>query len=201
MSDNKIVRGIYPVNETIAQRWSPRSFSPQPVPNEHLMSLFEAARLAPSSFNEQPWRFIYVTSASPVRHAELISCLSSSNQVWAVNAPLLIVALAKKHFTINGNVNRHALHDVGLAVGNLSIQATHLGLGVHQMGGFSAERLMRLFPIPDEYEAVSVIAVGYRDTADKLPDELRHKETASRQRHPLERLVFENQWENTGGEK
>src|SRR5438445_6336680 len=114
----------YPIHELLAARWSPYAFDERPVAEADLRSLFEAARWAPSSFNEQPWNFIVATKQKPEEHARLLSCLVEGNQRWARAAPVLMVSVAKLNFNKTGKPNRHAFHDVGLAVQNMIVQAT-----------------------------------------------------------------------------
>src|SRR6185436_6826024 len=138
----------YPVEEIIRRRWSPRSFAEQPVEPDKLRSLLEAARWAPSSFNEQPWSYIIATKDKPDEFAQLLSCLVEKNQQWAQLAPVLMVSVAKLNFEKNGKPNRHAFHDVGLAVANMIVQATAFGLFVHQMAGFSPDKVREIFGVP-----------------------------------------------------
>ena len=123
----------YPIEEILRRRWSPRAFSERMVETEKLKRLFEAVRWAPSSFNEQPWSFIVATKQKQEEHARLLSCLVEKNQQWAHLAPVLMVSIARSNFEKTGKPNRHAFHDVGLAMGNLLVEATALGLCVHQM--------------------------------------------------------------------
>src|SRR5207244_13476066 len=129
--------------------------------SEKLQSLFEAARWAPSSFNEQPWSFIVATKQNLEKHATLLSCLLEKNQQWARLAPVLMVSVAKLKFEKTGKPNRHAFHDVGLAMGNMIVQATAMGLFIHQMAGFSPERVRQTYGVPEDFEPVAAIAVGY----------------------------------------
>src|SRR5256884_3406610 len=122
------------------------------VEPEKLRSLFEAARWAPSSFNEQPWSFIVATKQKLEQHARLLSCLVEKNQQWAHLAPVLMVSVAKLKFAKTGEPNRHAFHDVGLAMGNMLVQATAMDLFVHQMAGFSPERVREIYAVPAEFE-------------------------------------------------
>src|SRR5437773_5392783 len=151
----------YPVAEILRRRWSPRAFSDRMVEPEKLQSQFEAARWAPSSFNEQPWSFIVTTRQDPEDHAQLLSCLVQGNQKWARLAPVLMVSVAKLNFEKTGAPNRHAFHDVGLAMGNMLVEATALGLFGHQMAGFSPEKVREIYGVPNDYEPVAGIAVGY----------------------------------------
>jgi nitroreductase len=152
--------------------------------------LFEAARWAPSSFNEQPWRFIVAARENKTDFEQLLNCLIQGNIEWAQNAPVLILSVAKLHFTHDGKPNRHAFHDVGLAVGNLIIQATALGLSVHQMAGFYVERARETFGLPDGYEPVGGIALGYAAGVEMLPERLWKRVQSPRTRKPVEEIVF-----------
>jgi len=184
----------YPVLELLKRRWSPRSFSDQMVEPEKLLSLFEAARWAPSSFNEQPWYFVLATKEKPEEHARLLSCLVEKNQQWARGAPVLMVSVAKLNFEKTGRPNRHAFHDVGLAVGHMLVQATAMDLFVHQMAGFSAEKVVELYKIPNDFEPVAAIAVGYPGEPDDLPEQFRTQELGPRSRKPIDSIVFEGLW-------
>ncbi len=180
----------HPIHELLQKRWSPRAFSAQPITEEMIMTLFEAARWAASSGNEQPWRFIYATQAQPERFHALLACLNEGNQVWAKAAPVLILTLVKTRSARSGRPNRYAWHDLGLAIGNLTVQASALGLYVHQMGGFSAEKARAAFALPDDIEPVTVIAVGYLGDPNTLPADLRERELAPQQRKPLAELIL-----------
>ncbi|MCX6028250.1 MAG: nitroreductase family protein [Chloroflexi bacterium] len=181
----------HPVHELIQKRWSPRAFSAQPVEEDEIMVLLEAARWAASANNEQPWRFIYATQAQTERYGKLFACLSPFNQVWAKTAPVLMMTLVKTHFARNNQPNRWALHDLGLAVGNLTTQASALDLYVHNMGGFSVETARQLFDLPADIEPVTMIAIGYLGDPDQLPETLRERELAQGQRKPIAELVLE----------
>jgi nitroreductase len=178
----------YPILDAIKNRWSPRAFSDQAVSTEQLNCLFEAARWASSSMNEQPWRFIYAHKGEEV--FDTIANSLFEGNVWAKQAPVLMVTLAKTTFTRNERPNGAALHDLGLAVANLSIQATAEGLSLHQMGGVDKELLRAAFDIPDFYQIVTVIALGHRGTPDQLDEALRARELAERKRHPVSAFAF-----------
>jgi nitroreductase len=190
-----------PVHELIRDRWSRRAISSAPIDGDTLASLLEAARWAASSMNEQPWRFLVADrQRDPQTHARIVSMLAPFNAAWAQRAPVLIVVVAKTHFTRNDAVNRHAWYDTGAAVAQLSLQATALGLGVHQMGGFDAAQARTVLNIPDGFEPVVVLAIGYPGDAASLTEELRARELSPRQRRPLTELVYEGAWgEVTGG--
>ena len=187
----------HPIQDILKRRWSPRAFSDRIVEREKLQSLFEAARWAASSFNEQPWSFIVTTKEKPEQHAALVGCLTEKNQQWAQRAPVLMVSVAKLNFEKNGKPNRHAFHDVGMAVGNLIVQATALDLYVHQMAGFSVEKVRENYGVPEGFEPVAAIAVGYPDDPNVLPAAFREQEVGPRQRKPIDSFVFEAKWGET----
>lgn len=180
----------YPLHDLIARRWSPRAFTQRVPSSEVLGSLFEAARWAPSCFNDQPWRFLVASKDRPERFERLASCLVESNRQWAEHAPVLALSMAQTGFRHNGKPNRHAGHDVGLAVAMLSLQAQALSLAVHQMAGFDATRARQLFGIPDECEPMAMLAIGEAGDPEQLPEKLRARELAPRERLPLSSLVF-----------
>src|SRR5438309_11107155 len=184
----------YPIHELLRRRWSPRAFSSRPVEPDTLRSLLEAARWAPSSYNEQPWAFIVATKQDQAEYARLLSCLVDGNVQWAQHAPVLMVSVAKLHFDENGERNRHALHDVGQAVANLIAQATALGLVVHQMAGILPDKIRELYGIPEGYEAVAGVALGYPGDPATLPERLRQRELAPRSRKPIQDFVFAGRW-------
>jgi nitroreductase len=185
----------HPIHDLIAQRWSPRAFSDRPVPREALLSLFEAARWSASCFNEQPWRFIVATRDDPAAFEQLASCLNDSSRRWAPSAPVLMLTVAALHFEADGSPNAHALYDLGQAVQNLTLQATHLGLMVHQMAGILPARAHELYQIPtDRYRVMTAVAVGYYGDPEALVEKDRAKEFAPRTRRPLSEMVFEGAW-------
>jgi nitroreductase len=191
----KIADPDHPVHELIVRRWSPYVFDPRPVPAEDLRSLFEAARWSPSSFNEQPWRFIVATSDEPAEHQRLLGCLIEKNQNWARHAPVLVIAAVSTTFARNDAPNRTALHDLGLAVANLSFEATARGLVVHQMAGILPDRARELYDIPEHCEAVTALAIGHPGDPQSAPAELRDRDSQPRNRKPLREYVFSGNWE------
>ncbi len=194
---NKPAETKYPIHELLRQRWSPRAFSDRMVEPENLRSLLEASRWAPSSYNEQPWNFIMATKEDRTKYDRLLSCLTETNILWAQKAPVLMVSVAKLHFTETGKPNRHAFHDVGLASENLAIQATSMDLFVHMMAGFYPDKVRELFKIPEGYEPVAAIALGYPGDPQTLPERLRERELAPRRRKLLQEFVFTGQWGKT----
>ena len=187
----------YPIHDLLKKRWSPRAFADRPVAPDALRSLLEAARWAPSSNNAQPWSFIVVTKDNEAEHGRLVSCLMEGNIPWAQRAPVLVVSVARMSFEDGGKPNRHAFHDVGQAVANLSIQATALGLVVHQMAGFYPEKVKELFGVPESFEPVAAIALGHPGDPESLLEKFRSRETAPRARKPLSEFVFSGQWGKT----
>jgi nitroreductase len=187
----------FPIHDLLSRRWSPRAFSQRPVETGKIQRLLEAARWASSCFNEQPWVFMMASADQPSEHAKLLSCLVEGNQVWAKRAPLLIITLAKLHFDHNDKPNRHALHDVGLAVGNLVIQATAMDLVVHQMAGILPDIIRTSYAVPAGYEPVTGLAIGYSGDPQVLPAEIREREMAPRSRKTLREFVFSKTWGET----
>ena len=187
----------YPIHDLLRRRWSPRAFSDRRVDPAIMRSLLEAARWAPSSYNEQPWSFIVATKDDTAEFSRLLSCLVEGNIQWAQHAPVLMVSVARLSFEDDGKPNRHAFHDVGLAVANLIVQATALGLVVHQMAGIFPDKIRELYGIPEGYEAVAGIALGYPGDPQSLPEGLRKRELAPRERKPLTEFVFSGSWGQT----
>ncbi|MDF5721006.1 MAG: nitroreductase family protein [Rhizonema sp. PD37] len=183
-----------PIHELLQQRRSPLAFSERMVEPEKLLSVLEAARWAASSYNEQPWSFIVATKDNQGEFERLLGCLVEANQEWAKNAPVLILSVAKLHFERNGKENRHAFHDVGAAVTEMAIQATALGLFIHQMAGFDVPKAKEVYGISEGYEPVAAIALGYIGNSESLSEKLLQRELAQRTRKPLETFVFSGSW-------
>ena len=184
----------HPIHDLIKRRWSPRAFSDQQIEAEKLHMLLEAARWAPSSNNEQPWRFIVANKDHETEWNRLLACLVEGNRKWAYRAPVLILSVASLNFQDDSTPNRHALHDTGMAVENLLLQATALGLATHQMAGFDVEKARADLKIPSGYEPVAMIAVGYPGDLAFLPDRLRERELQPRSRQPISEWTFSGQW-------
>lgn len=183
-----------PVHNLIRDRWSPRAFDSRPIEPEKLRSLFEAARWAASSYNAQPWYFIVARKDEPENYKKILDCFVEFNQGWAKGAPVVALSVARLKFEHNGALNNHAFHDVGQAAANLALQATALGLQVHQMAGILPEKAREIFGIPEGYEAVAGFAIGYPGNPDSLPGQLREQEHAPRTRKPLDSFVFTGKW-------
>jgi nitroreductase len=190
----KLADATYPIESLLKQRWSPRAFTERPVEIDKLLSLWEAARWSASCANQQPWYFIVATKEEQAEYARLLSCLRENNQLWASQAPVLMVSVAKLAFDMNGQPNRYAFHDVGLAVANLIVQATALGLYVHQMAGFYPDKVRELYGVPDDFEPVAGIVLGYPGDPATLPEDLQQRELAPRTRKPLESFIFQGAW-------
>ncbi|WP_296619110.1 nitroreductase family protein [Marivirga sp.] len=180
--------------DLIKKRKSPVAFSEQEVTKDQLNQIFEATRWAASCFNEQPWRFIIATKDQKDLYSRVLNGLNPHNQNWAQNAPVLMLTFAKKTFEMNGKPNMHSWHDLGLAVGNMSAQATAMGLYLHQMAGIVRDNIQNDFDIPDDYEIVSGIALGYKMDLENVPEELKARETKERTRKSLSEIVFDQDW-------
>lgn len=172
------------------QRWSPRSFAARDVSPETLAKVFEAARWAASSYNEQPWRFFVGTRGSSTWQ-KIFDALGEFNQTWAKAAPVLMVNAAHTRFARNGTPNRVALYDLGAAASYMTLQASALGLAAHQMAGFDTEKARRALRIPEDYVIGAAIALGYQGEPAALPNEkLVQQEIAPRTRKPLDEIVL-----------
>lgn len=181
----------YPVAEFIRDRRSTRAFSDKPIGQEQIQTLFEATRWAPSSTNEQPWKFFYALKGEPFWQ-EMLEVLNESNQVWAKEAPLLIASIVRKNFSRNNTVNAYAMYDLGAANAFLALQAVELGLQVRQMAGYQFDKARTVLNIPDEYELGVFIAVGYPGSSESLPPNLQAREQAPRVRKRQEEFVLRN---------
>jgi nitroreductase len=184
----------YPIHELLAQRWSPYAFDDRSVPEADLCSLFEAVRWAASSFNEQPWNYIVAIRETPDQFQQILSCLVEFNQLWAKAAPVLALGVVSLRSARSGQVNRAAVHDLGLAAGNLLVEATARGLFVNQMLGILPDRARQIFDIPESFEAWTGIAIGYRGDPTRLPDALQERDRLPRQRKTLRQFVFCGTW-------
>ncbi|HUB52634.1 MAG TPA: nitroreductase family protein [Terracidiphilus sp.] len=181
------VDGVMP---EVLERWSPRAFTQREVSKQDLHRIFEAARWAPSSNNEQPWRYVVGIKGTST-HEKIFASLMGFNQAWAGKAPVLIVGAAKSKMSNTGSPNMFAFHDMGAASAYMVLQATALGIASHQMGGVDREKARTLLEIPDEYEIGAAIALGYQDEPETLGnEELIKRELAPRSRKPLEEIAF-----------
>jgi nitroreductase len=174
----------------LADRWSPLSFASDPIPADILERLMEAARWAPSCFNDQPWRYLYATIDDAPAHAQMVSCLVPGNQVWAQSAPFLAISLAKMTMTRNGSPNPYAWHDVGQATMAMTVEAMAHGLYAHQMGGILHDRIRELYAIPVGFEPVAGLAIGPLGDPAQLSESLQARQAAPRQRRPAAETFF-----------
>jgi nitroreductase len=185
----------HPVHDLLATRWSPYAFADRRVSPDDLRSLFESARWAPSSYNEQPWSYLVASRHdAPDEFARLLSCLNDGNQAWAGHASVLALGVVTLRFKRNDKPNAAARHDLGLAAGNLCVEATARGLVVHQMIGILPDRAREVYAIPEGSEALTGLAIGYAGDAKALPEGLRERDLAPRTRRPLGEFVFAGRW-------
>jgi len=185
----------FPIHEIIAKRWSARAFSTKPVEKSKLLSILEAARWAPSSRNEQPWRYIIFTDANRNEMDKARSVLLEIND-YAKRAPILICAITKKTYTDTGVYNRLHFHDLGAANENMFLESFNQGLIMHEMGGFDREKARKVFDVPDDYEVGIMIAIGYQDSHEILPKRFKEKADLPRERKPLSEIAFLEKIEN-----
>jgi nitroreductase len=180
------VEGVLPL---FLDRWSPRSFADRAVEPAQLAKVFEAARWAASSSNEQPWRFLIGTRPSETWQ-KIFDTLVDGNKKWVQKVPVLILGVANTRNS-RGAENRFALYDTGAAAAYLTLQAAYMGLAAHQMGGYDREKARATFGIPEEFIPTSVIALGYQDEPAALADENQlTQETSPRNRKPLSEFVY-----------
>jgi nitroreductase len=184
-----------PVLEVIKKRRSRRAYADKIVEQEKIHSIFEAARWAPSSLNEQPWFYIYATRNQPLWN-KIFDALKEGNKIWARHAPLLILSLARKNFIRLDSPNPSARYDLGAANAFLSLQASHLGLNVHQMAGFDAQAVIKNLGVPDIYEPVIIMAIGYPGDIEQLPENLKAREFAPRERYLEEEFVMNKSFQD-----
>jgi nitroreductase len=178
--------------EIIQERWSPYSFSSTPVEKFKLKAMFEAAGHAPSCNNEQPWAFVFSTHDDKEVFNDYVEFLNDGNKVWAKNAYALVISMARTKFSHSGKPNRFAFHDTGMAVTNLLLQAMTLDVYVHQMGGYSVEKVKEYFKLGDEIEPVAMMAVGYIGDGSSLTPELLKRDETRRPRKSVNEFVFKN---------
>lgn len=190
----KVAHPDHPILPLITQRWSPRTFSPQPLGSDTLASLFEAARWSASSYNAQPWSFFVATQDQPEAYQKLLDCLIPFNQAWAKQAPVLVAIIAQLNFKHNGKPNGWAHYDAGQSAAILSLQATSMGLFVHQMAGFEPDKVTQLLSLSEEFQPAAMMAIGYPGDPASLPAELQEQELAPRIRQPLSSFVFAGSW-------
>jgi nitroreductase len=182
-------RADHPIDELFLDRWSPRAMTGEPIPDEELMVLFEAARWAPSSFNNQPWRILYARRDTE-HWATFLDLLVESNQAWASNAAALLLFVSKTTFDRNGKPARTHSFDAGSAWENLALQASLRGIVAHGMQGFDYDRARTALDIPDEYQVEAMVAVGRPGPRESLPEKLQAVESPN-ERRPLAQTICE----------
>lgn len=182
----------YEIHPIILGRWSPRSMTGEELSDEELMPLFEAARWAPSSYNSQPWRFIYAKRNSKDWH-NFFGLLVEGNQAWAKNAAVLVVLVSAKNFEHNGKPSITHMMDAGSAWENLAIEGSRRGLVTHGMEGFDYERARRELGIPADYDVCCMIAIGKRGKKEALPKEIQAYEMPN-QRKPVKDIIMEGKF-------
>ena len=193
---DKPAPAAFPIHDLIRNRWSPRAFANKPVERAVLASLFEAARWAPSSNNEQPWTYLVASRDDAENFTKLLSVLVEFNAGWAKEAPVLALAVSALKFH-NDNPNRNAFYDTGAASAFLTLEATSRGLFVHQMAGFDHAKAKQVFEIPADWEPIAAMAIGYPGDPELLPQKLRDREVAPRTRKPLTEFVMSGTWGHT----
>ena len=188
-----------PIHPLLADRWSPYAFTGESVTVEDLLALLEAARWAASSYNEQPWRFIVARREEPAAFAKVLSCLVPFNQGWARHAPVLALGIVQTLRPGDGAPNAAAQHDLGLAAANLTLEATHRGLSVHQMSGIVADRIREGWALPDDVLPLTGLAIGHAASLEATPEDLRDRQARPRERRRLPEFVFGERWGRPAG--
>lgn len=195
MSSVKKGEADFGVMPEMLERWSPYCFDDQTVPGDLLLQCLEATRWSASSYNEQPWYFLLSEKSKPDGFEKMLGCLLEANQVWAKYAGALLIAVSKENFSHNGTPNRVHAYDLGQAVAQLSLQATALGLQVHQMAGINLSRIRQEYSIPDGYVPQTAVAIGYA-AKEPLPGQeaFAGRDTKPRTRKKISEFVFSEKW-------
>jgi nitroreductase len=184
------------LHENIRNRWSPYQFSQRPLDPTKLMLVLEAAIRAPSSFNEQPWMFVYADQDDKPSFKTFVSFLDEGNRVWAAQAWALVISLARTKSSFTKRENPYALHDTGMAVGNILNQATSMGIEVHIMGGFSRQKVRDYLKLDDDVVPVTIMAIGYAGENNEIGTELSDRDLKRKSRKPFSEVVFQNNHKN-----
>jgi len=186
----------YPINELIGKRWSGRAYDPErTLTDQQIISLLEAARWAPSCFGDEPWRYIVCNRVThPDAWQMALETLNESNRVWVSNAPVIILGFANTVMKHNGKPNRWGEYDTGAATMSLCLQATAMGMMLHQMGGYDVDKVRTSFKVPDTFTPMAILSIGYQLPVDSIPDALKEREMAPRIRRPLEENCFVASW-------
>lgn len=191
--ETKKVQPDYAILPIFSQRFSPYAFSSKAVSTEDIRAVFEAARYAPSSYNEQPWRCIVATSSDKNEFDQLVNCLAEPNRPWAKRAPVLAIGLFNNNFKKNGKENKAAPHDLGIASAFLTVEATQRGLYVHQMIGIEADTIRKEYKVPDDVTPFTALAIGYLggpEDLKELPDGYAERDKNGRQRLAQDEFIF-----------
>lgn len=192
---DKIAKNDHEIYALIKQRYSPRVFSDKELSEQDMNRLFESVRWSASCYNWQPWRFIYAHKGTET-YNKIAECLSEFNQGWATNAPVLMLSAYKENKP-DGEQNFHALHDLGLGLGNMSVQAEYMSIGLHHMAGVDWKKAHELFNVPKGYHITTAIAAGYYGgDLESLPEDLKEQETAARKRMPIADFAFKDGWKS-----
>jgi nitroreductase len=178
----------------ISERYSPFAFSREGVDEQKLKIMFEAAGKAPSTFNNQPWYFLYGSKREPDKYALFFECINDVNKKWAQSAPVLALNVARDHYVKNGRKNPYALYETGMATANMLIQALSMGIYIHQMGGYDKEMDKKLLKIPEGFEPLAMMAMGYPADPVDLPEEIQERATKRTGRRPVEEFVFSGEF-------
>ncbi len=179
----------YPIENIFIKRWSPRAMSGEPISEKELMTLFEAARWAPSSYNNQPWRFIYAKRDTE-HWPQFLALLAESNRIWAKDAAALVIVASHNNFEKTGKPSRTHSFDTGAAWENLALQAEASNLVAHGMEGFNYDAAAKLANLPADYTVEAMIAIGRHGKTESLPEKLQAVEQPN-DRKPLNEIVFE----------
>ena len=194
MNEAKKPQLQHPISDVLAQRWSPYVYESRPVPRADIESLFEAVRWAPSAYNEQPWRYLLATQDEDAEFDRLLSCLVEPNQAWAKAAWVLGLGIVRTMFQRNGKPNATAHHDLGLGSASLLVEATKRGLMVHQMSGILPDRARELYSVPEGFDILTGLAIGYPGSLEAAPEAFRERDQMPRSRKPLSEFVFGEDW-------
>jgi len=195
---HKKAKTKYPIHDLLEKRWSPRAFHSKNIEKQKLQSLFEATRWSPSSYNQQPWRFI-VGQKGEETYDKIMDSLVEFNQKWATTAPVLVVTLGRK-FNNNSDDNNLAYqYDAGQAVANMTVEATNLGLYMHQMGGFDPKKIIQHFDVPIQYKPLTVLALGYIGNPEQLEGGIQQAEKAERDRFAFDDFIFSGRFGEKSG--
>ena len=184
----------HPIHELLANRWSPYAFADRPVSDDDLRSVFEAARWAASSYNEQPWTYILAKRTNRDEFERLVPFNQTRNQPWAKNAPVLAIGCTSRNFVRNGKPNAAAEHDLGIASASLTLEATARGLFVHQMIGILPDKVREVYKVPDGVQPLTGLAIGYAGDPNILPDGYKERDLAPCPRKALAEFVFGGAW-------